>query len=56
VSAFVQHAAHIHRRPAAHSRGEDRALAPVSFHSVLPSAALISTDDLGAASYISPPP
>jgi hypothetical protein len=56
VSAFDSHPAPAIRRPAAHRRGDDTALAPVSFHSVLPCVALISTDDLGAASYISPPP
>jgi hypothetical protein len=56
VSAFDPYPVARNRRPACHGRGEDAALAPVSFHSVLPCAALISTDDLGAASYISPPP
>jgi hypothetical protein len=31
-------------------------LAPIAFHSAVPFASLISTDDFGAASYISPPP
>jgi hypothetical protein len=31
-------------------------LAPIAFHSAAPFASLTSTDDLGAASYISPPP
>jgi hypothetical protein len=44
------------QHPASESRGEGAAFAPVSFHSVLPSETLICSDDLGAASYISPPP
>jgi hypothetical protein len=31
-------------------------LAPIAFHSAAPFASLISSDDFGAASYISPPP
>jgi hypothetical protein len=41
--------------PDAHAR-ERGSLAPIVFHSAIPFASLISTDDFGAASYISPPP
>jgi hypothetical protein len=56
VSASDLHPATSSRRPAAHGGSDAASYAPVSFHSAMPRAALICTDDLGAASYISPPP
>jgi hypothetical protein len=56
VSAFTPHTDWIHAFAGFDRRKRVTSLAPIAFHSVTPSATLISTDDLGAASYISPPP
>jgi len=43
-------------RPAPDGAGRSACLAPTVFHSAVPFVSLTSTDDFGAASYISPPP
>jgi hypothetical protein len=56
VSAFTPHIDWTRAFPGFDRRKRVIVLAPIAFHSVTPSATLTSTDDLGAASYISPPP
>ncbi|HVY98236.1 MAG TPA: hypothetical protein VHA35_01960 [Dongiaceae bacterium] len=56
MAASVSHIDRVHDLPGVHRRERGSSLAPTVFHSAVPFASLISTDDFGAASYISPPP